>query len=133
MLLLEPSLILLQGILVIVESATLPEMPGPSADMATFLLCFEACLSVALAVLASNDLEYQLRFASRNLAVLRYHPLFEVFIVSGVESSRAEVHVVGFDLPEDAVVEVAHEIKDFGLLVVGGNTGYSSTYDKPTL
>ena len=34
------------------------------------------------------------------------HPLLEVFIVSGVESSRAEVHIIGLDLSEDAVVEV---------------------------
>ena len=47
-----------QSILVVVESATLPEIPGSSADMATLLHCFEACLAVALAVLASNDLEY---------------------------------------------------------------------------
>ena len=58
MLLLEPSLVLLQSILVIVESATIPEVPGSSADMATFLLCFEAGLAVALTVLAPNDLEY---------------------------------------------------------------------------
>ena len=57
-LLLEPPLILLRGILVILESATLPEMSGSSADMATLLLCFEAGLAVALAVLAPNDLEY---------------------------------------------------------------------------
>ena len=40
------------------ENVFLPEMPGSSADMATLLLCFEAGLAVALAVLAPNDLEY---------------------------------------------------------------------------
>ena len=58
MLLLEPPMVLLQCILIVVESATLPEMPGSSADMATLLLCFEVSLTMVLAVSASNDLEY---------------------------------------------------------------------------
>ena len=57
-LLLEPSLILLQSILVIVEPTTLLEMSRSSAYMAIPLLCFKASLAVALAVLAPNDLEY---------------------------------------------------------------------------
>ena len=34
----------------------------------------------------------------------------------GVQSPCTEVHIIGLDLSEDAVVEIAHEIEDLGLL-----------------
>ena len=48
--------------------------------------------------------------AVRDLTKLRNQPLLQVFILSGIQCSRTEA------LSEDAVIQIVHEIENFGLL-----------------
>ena len=65
---------------------------------------------MALAVLATNDLENCLRSTSRNLTVFGDYPLFDLFVRMREQSSGAEIHEIGLQISEYGIVQVVHEV-----------------------